>query len=28
LPEEVVAPYDTEAPPEDAVLIYGAKQGT
>jgi hypothetical protein len=26
LPEEVVAPYDTEPLPEDAVLVYEAKQ--
>jgi hypothetical protein len=25
LPDDVVAPYDTEAPPEDAVLVYQAK---
>jgi len=24
LPDEVVAPYDTEPLPEDAVLVYGA----
>jgi hypothetical protein len=26
LPDEVVAPYDTEPLPEDAVLVYGAKE--
>ncbi|MBV9128948.1 MAG: hypothetical protein JO066_05800 [Verrucomicrobia bacterium] len=25
LPDDLVAPYDTEAPPEDAVLVYQAK---
>jgi len=26
LPDEVVAPYDTEPPPEDAVLVYEANK--
>jgi len=26
LPEEVIAPYDTEPPAEDAVLVYEAKE--
>jgi hypothetical protein len=26
LPDEVIAPYETEPPPEDALLIYGEKK--